>query len=213
MYDLTDNLCGLSPKRQEKIADLCFIERQDAALNSVVLGLKSMNQVYGFGLKRLSNLSVSWGNDITAFYKAGGLLYHEYPEGGVDALTGAGNVLCDVDSIFRDLSPRRRREIWKFLYDQRKDAQFNAAMIGLDTIRRELHFGDSRMEHLTNQWEYDIRDFYQDREDQEPRLQEWIEEIGFIFENGHLQAYRCKQDDRVVRKRTAEKWFQEDNEA
>lgn len=209
MYDLPESLCGLSPKRQKEIAEISFLERKDAALNAVVIGLKSLNHVYGFGLERLSRLSIAWGESINAFYKSGGLLYQDYPP---DGIADAGAVLCNVDARFPDLSDRRRREIVKYLFDQRKEAQWNAAIIGLDTIRKELHFGSSRVEHLTQQWEYDIRDFYQDRDIQEPRLKAWIEEIGFIFENDKLQVYRNHENGRAVRKRTFEKHFSEQEE-
>lgn len=49
-YDFPDELLGLSMKRVEKILDLCVKERQDAALNVVVIGLKAMNHVHGYGL-------------------------------------------------------------------------------------------------------------------------------------------------------------------
>lgn len=203
MYDLMEGLTDLSPKRQLEIADACTKERQDAALNAVMIGLKSMNHVHGYGLQRLSRLSIAWGEAISSFYGAGGLLYKPYPEEGAKH---AGDIICNVDAKFADLSGRRRRLITKFLYEQRKDAQWNAAIIGYDTIQKELHFGESRMERLARQWEQDIRNFYEDREIYEPRLKVWIEEIGFIFEDGRLQSYRSHEDGRYVRKSTAEKW-------
>lgn len=210
MYDLSEGLLDLAPKRQKEIAEICVLERKDAALNAVIIGLKAMNQVHGFGLQRLSRLSVAWGEEITRFYSAGGLLYKKYPESGVP---DAGKIICNVDARFSDLSDRRRRAIAKFLFDQRMDAQWNASVIGIEVIRRELHFGESRMAQLARQWEYDIRDFYQDRDIQEPRLKQWIEEIGFIFEDGRLQSYRSHEDGRYVRKSTAERWLSETEDA
>lgn len=201
MYNLPENLCGLSPKRQKEIAKIALRERSDAALNAVVIGLKSMNHVHGFGLNRLSKLSVVWEKGIMDFYTHGGVLYKEFPADGIE---GAGDVLCHVDDRFQDLSPRRRMDIYSYLRGQRMEAQWNAALIGLDTIRKELHFGEQRAEGLTRQWEYDIRDFYQDRDVQEVRLRDWIEEIGFVFEDGKLQVYKT-EGDALVRKRTAER--------
>lgn len=207
MYDFPDELLGLSMKRVEKILDLCVKERQDAALNVVVIGLKAMNHVHGYGLQRLSRLSNAWGDAIANFYRAGGSLYKPYPKAG---LTHAGDPIADVNAEFFDLSDRKRRLITKYLVDQRRDAQWNAALIGYDTIQSELHFGESRMEQLTKQWESDIRCFYGDRDINEPRLKEWIEDVGFIFENGHLQSYRLKENNQIVKKSTMEKWLAED---
>lgn len=207
MYDLYDGLADLSPKRQLEIAEECTKERKDAALNAVVLGLKAMNHVHGYGLERLCRLSLAWGEAISSFYSAGGLLYRPYPEEGA---RHAGDILCNVDARFGDLSDRRRRLIASFLYEQRKDAQWNAAIIGYDTIRKELHFGKGRMGRLERQWEHDIRIFYEDRELYEPRLKVWIEEIGFIFEDGKLQSYRTGEDNHVIKKTVAERRMAED---
>ena len=129
------------------------------------------------------------------------MLYKPFPPEGAE---GAGEVLCQVDDRFQDLSPRRRREIYAYLLDQRMEAQWNAALIGLDTVCRMFRFGEHRSEQLTRQWEYDIRDFYQDRDLQEARLRDWIEEIGFVYEDGRLQVYKTEEDT-LVRKRTAER--------
>lgn len=201
MHNLPESLWDLSKKRQTEIAKIALLERSDAALNAVVIGLKALNHVYGFGLNRLSRLSVVWEKGITDFYTSGGVLYKAFPPGGAE---GAGDVVCHVDDRFQDLSPRRRREIYSYLSQQRMEAQWNAALIGLDTVCREFHFGEQRAEGLTRQWEYDIRDFYQDRDLQEARLKEWIEEIGFVFEDGRLQVYKT-EGDALVRKRTAER--------
>ena len=53
MHNLPESLWDLSKKRQTEIAKIAFHERSDAALNAVVIGLKSMNHVCGFGLNRL----------------------------------------------------------------------------------------------------------------------------------------------------------------
>lgn len=201
MHNLPESLWDLSKKRQTEIAKIAFHERSDAALNAVVIGLKSMNHVCGFGLNRLSRLSVAWEKGITDFYNSGGMLYKPFPPEGAE---GAGEVLCQVDDRFQDLSPRRRREIYAYLLDQRMEAQWNAALIGLDTVCRMFRFGEHRSEQLTRQWEYDIRDFYQDRDLQEARLRDWIEEIGFVYEDGRLQVYKTEEDT-LVRKRTAER--------
>lgn len=167
MYDFPDELLGLSMKRVDRILDMCVNERQDAALNAVVIGLKAMNHVHGYGLQRLSRLSNAWGDAITQFYRSGGTLYRPYPETG---LVFAGDAIGNVDSEFFDLSDRKRRLITKYLVEQRMDAQWNAAWIGFDTIQAELHFGEIRMEQLAKQWECDIRHFYQEREINAPRL-------------------------------------------
>lgn len=204
MYDLPCGLNDLSQKRQKEIWVLCTEERKDAALNAVKIGLKAMNQVHGYGLQRLCRLSVTWGGEITKFYSEGGERFVPYPEGGP---ADAGAVKCDIDGIFGDLSERRRRQIRKFFLENRVDAQWNAAQIGFSAIKHSEHFGESRMEQLAKQWEFDIRDFYQDRDIQEPRLKAWIEDIGFIADGDKLQAYKTKEDDTPVRKRTAEKWM------
>lgn len=206
--DFPDELLGLSMKRIEKITDMAADERQDAALNAVVIGLKSMNHVHGYGLQRLARLSVAWGNAISSFYGTeGGLLYKPYPEEGPKY---AGAPISNVDAVFSDLSDRRRREITKYLTNQRMDAQWNAAIIGYCTIQKELHFGENRMERLSSQWEQDIRNFYEDRDIYEPRLKAWIEEIGFIFEDGRLQSYRTGEDNRIIKKSVAERRMAED---
>lgn len=202
MFDLPDGLADLSRNRREQICRICVSERKDAALNIVVTGLKALNHVHGYGLRRLCRISSAWGGNISQFYAGGGVLYRPYPESGT---ADAGQLLCNVDAVFFDLSERRRREITRYLDEERRDAQWNAAMIGLDTIVAEEHFGENRTEQLTKQWEFDIRDFYQDRDIQEPRLKQWLEDIGFCFENDRLQVYKSKGDDLPVRKRTAEK--------
>lgn len=209
MDNLWEPLEDLSPKRKAEISDICINERKDAALNAVVIGLKSMNHVHGYGLQRLSRLSILWGDEITRFYTSGGVRYRDCPASG---LPDAGAVICNVDGRFSDLSDRRRRQILRLLDAQRRDAQWNAAMIGYETIRKELHFGDLRMEQLARQWEYDIRDFYQDRDINEPRLKTWIEDVGFIFEDGRLQAYRSKEGDALVKKSTAERRMEQEAE-
>lgn len=202
MDDLWGKIADLSPKRKEIIADICIKERADAALNAVVIGLKGMNQVHGYGLKRLCKLSVVWGDAISDFYRRGGTCYKDVPDTGMPE---AGGLKCDIDREFADLSDRRKREIRTLLLNERKDAQWNAAHIGFDTIQSYLHFGQVRMEALAKQWEYDIRDYYQDRDINEARLKDWIEEVGFIFEDGRLQAYRLKENDKPVRKATVER--------
>lgn len=201
MYDLPENLCSLSPKRQKEIYEISFRERSDAAMNAVVIGLNSLNHVYGYGLNRLSRLSILWEKAIMDFYTGGGLRYQPFPPEGAE---GAGDILCDVEKVFRDLSPRRKREIREYMLLQRTESQWNAALIGLDTVRKELGFGEKRAADLAREWEYDIRDFYQDRDVQEERLRSGIEEIGFVFEGGRLQVYKT-EGDVLVRKRTAER--------
>ena len=203
-YDFTD----LSPARQKKIFDICTQERKDAALNGVIIGLKCMNQIHGFGLERLAKLSTTWGNAITDWYTN---TEERHREGFRPECVDAGDLLADVDTVFFDLSESRRRKIKAFLNYERKDAEFNACMIGVDTIKKELHFGEGRLEPLLNQWQYDIRDFYQDREINEPRLKEWIEDIGFCFDGGKLQTYRAN-DGKLIKKSTVERWEAEDAE-
>lgn len=199
MYDLPAQFCDLSPKRQKALADLRQDERQDAALNVVAIGIKGLNQVYGMGIKSLSQLSKAWGSDITDFYNAGNDLHTRWAE-----CSDSGDLITDPLSAFRDLSPRRMREITAFLVRNRQEAQGNAYAIGLDTMRRELGFGDTRIARLEEQWQRDLRDFYRDRETCEPMLRKWINDIGFLWENGRFIAY-FRQDGVPVRKAYAER--------
>lgn len=207
MYDIPEELCYLSPKKQRMIATICFEERKDAAMNAVVLGLKGLNHVHGFGLLRLSRLSVEWGGRIEDFYKKGNLLYKPYPEGGA---MSAGDLTCNVRQKMPDLSESRCRRIVQWLESQRRDAQWNAMQFGIDCIHDALGIGAGRMDKLLSQWNSDIRNFYEEREIHEPRLQKWIEEIGFCFEDGKLNAYRDAQTDMPVKKATAERILREE---
>lgn len=202
----TEQLYGLGRKRTLRIADFCTEERKDAALNAVIIGINALNQVFGIGLERLCKLSTEWGNDIIKFYSDGGDGYKDY-----DSLEAApaGDLICDIDAEFGDLSDRRRRIIRSYLDEERRNAQWNAAIIGTDTIRRVLKFGDARMQKLTAQWEADLRDFYQDRDIRADQLQELIEQIGFVYENGKLQSYK-DPDGKVIKKATAERKMAED---
>lgn len=83
-------------------------------------------------------------------------------------------------------------------------------MVGIDTIRKQLHFGDGRLEPLLRQWDADIVNFYEDRDINESRLKAWIEEIGFVYEDGKLQSYK-DNEGKMVRKQTAEKRMEEDD--
>lgn len=204
MYYLPPQFEGLSPKRQKAIFDDLMQERTDAAMNVVVIGLKCLNQVYGMGLSSLAALSSAWGPDIVRFYKDGNETRDGWPES-----RSAGDLITDPLTKYADLSDRMRRQITAYFARMRLEAQGNAYAIGLDTIRRQLHFGDTRIARLERQWLADLELFYREREACEPQLRSWIEDIGFIWENGKLQAYRRHDNDRPVRKRTAEKMWPE----
>lgn len=207
-YKLPEEFRSLGRKKQDMLFRITVEERKDAALNGVVIGLKALNHVHGVGLERLAKLSNVWGNDIVRWYTDSS---EDHYMGWSDSVESAGAPQTNVDEVFFDLSDSMRRKISRFLEMERKDAQWNACMVGEASIRRFLHFGDKRIEQLTDQWGYDIRDFYQDREINEPRLKEWIEDIGFIFEDGKLQCYMTKDGQRHVRKRTYEKYMEEDD--
>ena len=204
MFYLPQQFEGLSPKRQKAIYDDLMAERNDAAMNAVVIGLKCLNQVYGMGLQSLAALSTSWGPDIVQFYKNGNSVRDGWPQG-----MSAGDLITDPLTRYADLSDRMMRQITAYFAQMRLEAQSNAYAIGIDTIRQQLHFGDTRIARLERQWLADLELFYRERETCEPQLRAWIEDIGFIWENGRLQAYRRHDNDRTVRKRTAEKMYPE----
>lgn len=199
MFDLPEQFCDLAPLRQNKLQHMVGDERQDAAMNCVLIGLKALNQVHHLGLQRLSELSLAWGDAITASYTAG----IEFVPGW-DQAGDTGDLVTDPLAEFHDLSDRRKRQITAFLVQNRKEAHGNAYRIGLQAIRKNRGYGDIRMDRLEAQWLRDIRDFYQDRETCEEQLKSWIEDIGFIVDRGHLQSYRTP-DGKIVRKRTAER--------
>lgn len=118
--------------------------------------------------------------------------------------TEYGDLVTDPVAAFSDLSDSRKREIARWLAENRMDAADIAYTIGQTVIARECGFGAERMDRLNRQWERDIRDFYTAREENEPLLKNWLEEIGFIYENGKLEVYRS-EGERAVRKRTAER--------
>lgn len=211
MDDFTEAFSDLSEKRQDKILKLARSERQDAALNAVVMGLKELNQLYGFGLWRLSKLSAQWGEDIIAFYS--GCTEARYAGEGLPADTIAGDSREAVAKAFPDLSDRRQRQIIAYVNQERQDAQWNATAIGLETIRKFGGFGRERTARLVKEWRSDLRNFYQDRDIIEPRLQAWIEEIGFLFQDGKLCHYRSNESGKIIRKRTAERQDEEDANA
>lgn len=198
MLELPKGLACLSPKRKKKLEGLCMEERKDAALNVCVIGIKGMNHVHKIGLNKLSRIAAAWGQEITAHYSSG--------EEMVLLLrcTEYGDLVTDPVAAFSDLSDSRKREIARWLAENRMDAADIAYTIGQTVIARECGFGAERMDRLNRQWERDIRDFYTAREENEPLLKNWLEEIGFIYENGKLEVYRS-EGERAVRKRTAER--------
>lgn len=189
----------LSPKRKEKLEALCLEERKDAALNVCVIGIKGLNHVHKMGLNKLCRIAADWEREITAYYESGAemtlrLRCAEY-----------GSLVTDPVAVFSDLSDSRKRKIAQWLAENRVDAADIAYTIGQWVIARECGFGAERMRRLNLQWEKDIRDFYQEREENEPLLKKWVEEIGFVYENGKLQAYRT-EEHKAVRKSTVERW-------
>lgn len=201
MLELPKGLACLSPKRKKKLEGLCMEERKDAALNVCVIGIKGLNHVHKIGLNKLSGIAAAWGQEITAHYSSG--------EEMVLLLrcTEYGDLVTDPVAAFSDLSDSRKREIARWLAENRMDAADIAYTIGQTVIARECGFGAERMDRLNRQWERDLREFYTAREENEPLLKKWLEEIGFIYENGKLEVYRS-EGERAVRKRTAERWME-----
>lgn len=207
-FNLPEEFNSLSPARRRKLFNICTIERQDAALNGVIIGLKCLNQINGMGLDRLANLSTVWGQDITNWYSNKD---NEHWEGwSPETVDPAGPLIADVEKEFFDLSDRKRRKIREYLDEERKDSQWNACSIGIATMRKELHFGDVRIGRLVKQWQRDIVDFYEDRDINEPRLQAWIEDIGFYYDGKRLQTYNL--NGKRIKKAAAEKLEAESEE-
>lgn len=205
-YHLPREFDDLSYARRMKIAKEVDRQRNDAAGMCSVVCMKSLNHVYGLGLKTLAPLATKWGADIRAFYENGGIVHLDadrfyIPEVGV--------LLGDPLEQFEDLSERRKRQIASHLVSSRYEAAGNDMAIGVEIIHKQLGFGPARMERLMNQWKRDVIDFFTDRETIEPLLLEWLEDIGFIFEGGKLQVYK-DADGKIVKKRTAEKWMEDD---
>lgn len=199
MFDLPEQFCDLSTKRQRILAEMRQKERQDAALNCVVIGIKALNQVHHLGLQRLSELSKTWGTAISGSYNAGIALVD-----GWDSTGFPGDLVTDPLEAFADLSGRRLRQITEYLARNRQEAHGNAYQIGMRVIRSVCGYGDLRADRLESQWLTDIRYFYDDREVNEPALTKWINDIGFIFEGGRLQSY-MDGDGKPIRKATAER--------
>lgn len=201
MSRMPESIRHLSAKRRKQLYDLQIKERKDAALNAVVIGVKGLNHIHKLGLKSLKGICMDWGQAIREFYAAGGEEYAMFDE---TEAADAGSIVTDLDKVFPDLSERVRREIRQWLTRERKVAQWNARMIGEVRLHEIMGYGTIRMGRLQRQWDRDIREFYEDRETASKGLQAWIEDIGFIFENGKLITY-YDQDGKVVRKATAEK--------
>lgn len=200
--EMPGELERLSPKRRKKLQDDCMTERKDAALCCCMLGIKGANHVHKLGLQRLAKLATAWGAAITEYYRAGEEMVLRLDSGD------CGDLITDPITGFADLSDSRRRKIAQWFVANRQDAQNVAFTIGQRVIARECGFGEERMERLNRQWRQDLKDFYEDRETNEPRLKAWIEDIGFLYEDGKLQCYKG-EGGKPVRKRTAEKWMEE----
>lgn len=198
MQELPKELTYLSPKRRKKLESLCMEERKDAALNVCVIGIKGLNHVHKIGLNKLSSVAAALAGAISDHYSSGEELLLRL------RCLEYGDLITDPLTVFSDLSDSRKRRIARWLAENRADAADIAYTIGQTVIARECGFGAERMDRLNRQWGKDIQDFYQDRERNEPLLKAWIEEIGFIYENGKLEVYRT-EGNKAVRKKTAER--------
>lgn len=135
MLELPKGLACLSPKRKKKLEGLCMEERKDASLNVCVIGIKGLNHVHKIGLNKLSGIAAAWGREITAHYSSGeemALLLR---------CTEYGDLVTDPVAAFPDLSGSRKREIARWLAENRMDAADIAYTVGQSVIARECGFG------------------------------------------------------------------------
>ena len=183
---IPEELRDLGKKRKDKLLEACQSERNDAALNTCIIGLKVMNHVYGIGIERADRVSKVWSQKIVDFYTSDREIAFK-PEMHMDCI---GTLRHDVKKDFGDLSPRRQRQIESFLVENRLDSSDACWYLGTEAMREILGFGNDRIARLNAQWKRDLMDFYEDRETNEPRLKAWLEEIGFAFQGTGFYTYR-----------------------
>lgn len=185
---LPDEFMDLSPKRRRKLEETVVQERLDAALWTILLGIKGMNHVHKYGLERMVKLCQVWEKRIKEFYDGGGTVHEGWEMAG-----DCGDFITDPLEEFSDLSDRRKRKITEYLAQQRIEAQGNAYSIGLDCIREHCGFGEKRLGRLKRQWIEDLRVFWEDRELNQPRLESWLLDIGLFVEGGVLRCWMDKE--------------------
>jgi len=183
---LPEELKSLGQNRKVKILDACQSERNDAALNTCLIGLKVLNHVYGIGIERADRVSNVWSQKIVDFYTSSDTIEFR-PEMHMDCI---GTLRRDVQKEFGDLSLRRQRQIEAFLVENRLDSSDACWYLGTEAMREALGFGNDRIARLNMQWKRDLMDFYEDRETNEPRLIAWLEEMGFAFHGKTFYTYR-----------------------
>ena len=105
---------------------------------------------------------------------------------------------------FADLSPRRQRKIIELLAENRADAAINAVAVGIKTMNELYGFGVDRLIRLSERWQKDLVEYYAEKDINEERLKEWLLDIGFVFESGHLWAYK-DEDGKLHKARKVEK--------
>lgn len=183
---IPEELRDLGKKRKDKLLEACQSERNDAALNTCIIGLKVMNHVYGIGIERADRVSKVWSQKIVDFYTSSDTIEFR-PEMHMDCI---GTLRRDVQNDFWDLSPRRQRQIEVFLVENRLDSSDACWYLGTEAMREVLGFGNDRIARLNRQWKRDLKDLYDDRETNEPRLRAWLEEMGFAFSGTTFYTYR-----------------------
>lgn len=197
---IPEELRDLGKKRKDKLLEACQSERNDAALNTCIIGLKVMNHVYGIGIERADRVSKVWSQKIVDFYTSSDTIEFR-PEMHMDCI---GTLRRDVQNDFWDLSPRRQRQIEAFLVENRLDSSDACWYLGTEAMREVLGFGNDRIARLNRQWKRDLKDLYDDRETNEPRLRAWLEDIGFSFQGAGFYTYH-DETGRAVKAKIAER--------
>lgn len=189
---------SLGRKRHKQLDDDISAEYHDAAISAVVLGLKALNHVFGFGLNKLSDLSAVWDRKLVEFQRTGDERHPDYLAAG-----SAGDLITDPLTTYADLSDRKRRQIAEFLTEVRLTAQGNTYALGREAIHEAFGIGPKRMLRLEKQWLRDLQRYHESREECEDGLRDWLEGIGFLWEGGRIFAYKDENGKRK-RKKAAE---------
>ena len=197
---IPEELRDLGRKRKDRLLECCQAERNDAALNTCIIGLTALNHVHGIGIERADRMSKVWSQAIVDFYSGNDEIVFK-ADMHLDCIC---TLRTDVGKTFQDLSPRRQRQISQFLQEQRLDSSDCCWYLGCHAMHEVLGLGESRLAALNRQWKRDLEDFYSDRETNEPLLRAWLEEVGFMFDGDHFYTYR-DETGKAVKKSIAEK--------
>ncbi len=104
----------------------------------------------------------------------------------------------ELPEEFSDLSPKRQRQIAKYVSKERNEAALNAVITGIKTLNQREGYGLKRLIPLFHDWYRDLRNLYTDFDIYKPRLDQWLMDIGIQVKEGSLCVY-LDEDDKPVR--------------